>query len=130
MQRASSMSRANPSNTWISIWTPPSHRAGQPDLLHSVRTCARVQHHAEKPKTKATPGIANRAFAHLQMLDNEYEQNPAGQAGTIPEVLERAALNYEPHQVAQYLRDLAASSIAGITLKGDHGRRRTCATPV
>ncbi len=47
-------------------------------------------------------------LAHLQMLDNDYEQGLLGKLAQYPEILERAALNHEPHQIAQYLRDLAS----------------------
>lgn len=47
-------------------------------------------------------------MAHLQMLDNDYEQGLIAKLAQYPEVLERAALAYEPHQVAQYLKDLAS----------------------
>lgn len=47
-------------------------------------------------------------LAHLQMLDNDYEQGLLGKLAQYPEILERAALHHEPHQIAQYLRDLAS----------------------
>lgn len=46
-------------------------------------------------------------LAHLHLLDNDYEQALLGKLALYPEILERAALFYEPHQLAQYLRDLA-----------------------
>lgn len=47
-------------------------------------------------------------LAHLHMLDNDYEQGLLGKLAQYPEILERAALHHEPHQIAQYLRDLAS----------------------
>lgn len=47
-------------------------------------------------------------LAHLQMLDNDYEQGLLGKLAQYPEILERAALHHEPHQIAQYLRELAS----------------------
>ncbi|CCE21843.1 arginine--tRNA ligase [Methylotuvimicrobium alcaliphilum] len=44
---------------------------------------------------------------HLALLREEHEQNLIGTLARYPEVLERSALNYEPHQLIHYLRDLA-----------------------
>lgn len=68
---------------------------------------ARVCSIMRKTKDEGHTWDRESGLAHLQMLDNEYEQTLLGKLAQYPEVLERAALNYEPHQVAQYLRDLA-----------------------
>ncbi|MGR9046675.1 MAG: arginine--tRNA ligase [Gammaproteobacteria bacterium] len=44
---------------------------------------------------------------NLELLKEEHELNLVGTLTRYPEVLERAALNYEPHQLIHYLRDLA-----------------------
>ncbi|HBA66912.1 MAG TPA: arginine--tRNA ligase [Methylococcaceae bacterium] len=44
---------------------------------------------------------------HLALLKEEHELNLIGTLARYPEVLERSALNYEPHQLIHYLRDLA-----------------------
>ncbi|MGR9115115.1 MAG: arginine--tRNA ligase [Gammaproteobacteria bacterium] len=43
----------------------------------------------------------------LTLLKEEHELNLLGRLARYPEILERAALNYEPHQLIHYLRDLA-----------------------
>ncbi|MDO9049531.1 MAG: arginine--tRNA ligase [Methylobacter sp.] len=44
---------------------------------------------------------------NLALLTEEHETNLLGTLARYPEVLERAALQYEPHQLIQYLRELA-----------------------
>jgi arginyl-tRNA synthetase len=43
----------------------------------------------------------------LQLLTESHEQSLLNRLGRYPELLEAAALNREPHQLAHYLRDLA-----------------------
>lgn len=45
--------------------------------------------------------------ANLTELSSEYEIDLTNKLSQYPEVVERAALNHEPHQVATYLRELA-----------------------
>ena len=45
--------------------------------------------------------------ANLTLLTSEYEIDLTNKLAQYPEVVERAALNHEPHQVATYLRELA-----------------------
>jgi len=45
--------------------------------------------------------------ADLQRLTEEHEKDIMNQLARYPEVIENAALNHEPHQVAYYLRELA-----------------------
>ena len=47
------------------------------------------------------------ASANLAKLDNEHETALLTQMARFPEVLENAAVNYEPHQLPHYLRELA-----------------------
>lgn len=47
------------------------------------------------------------ALSFLNKLDNEHEQALATQLAKYPEILERAAKQREPHQIAHYLRELA-----------------------
>ncbi len=44
---------------------------------------------------------------NLTLLTEEHETNLLGTLMRYPEMLERAALQYEPHQLIQYLRELA-----------------------
>ncbi|MFA6162054.1 MAG: arginine--tRNA ligase [Methylobacter sp.] len=44
---------------------------------------------------------------NLTLLTEEHETNLLGTLARYPEMLERAALQYEPHQLVQYLRELA-----------------------
>jgi arginyl-tRNA synthetase len=44
---------------------------------------------------------------HLQLLSESHEQELIQALNRYPEVLEAAALNHEPHQLAHYLRELA-----------------------
>ncbi len=46
-------------------------------------------------------------MANLTLLTEEHESNLLGSLSRYPEVVERAALQYEPHQLIQYLRELA-----------------------
>ncbi len=45
---------------------------------------------------------------NLTLLTEEHETTLLGTLARYPEMLERAALQYEPHQLIQYLRELAA----------------------
>ncbi len=45
---------------------------------------------------------------NLTLLTEEHETTLLGTLARYPEMLERAALHYEPHQLIQYLRELAA----------------------
>ena len=47
------------------------------------------------------------AEKNLDKLSNEHEQALLGAMSRFPEIVESAALNYEPHQVPHYLRELA-----------------------
>ncbi|MGZ8239585.1 MAG: arginine--tRNA ligase [Methylobacter sp.] len=46
-------------------------------------------------------------MTNLTLLTEEHETNLLGTLSRYPETLERAALQYEPHQLIQYLRELA-----------------------
>ena len=46
-------------------------------------------------------------MANLTLLTEEHETNLLGTLTRYPEMLERAALQYEPHQLIQFLRELA-----------------------
>ncbi|MBB1487979.1 arginine--tRNA ligase [Oceanospirillum sediminis] len=47
-------------------------------------------------------------LAALEKLDSDYEKDLMVALARYPEVLESCALNYEPHVMAQYLKDLAS----------------------
>jgi arginyl-tRNA synthetase len=48
-----------------------------------------------------------RGMENLSQLTEEHEISLLGTLARYPEVIERAALHYEPHQLVHYLRDLA-----------------------
>jgi arginyl-tRNA synthetase len=48
-----------------------------------------------------------QGLARLDLLDTEHEKNLITKLGKYPEVLQNSALNYEPHVLANYLRELA-----------------------
>ncbi len=48
-----------------------------------------------------------RGEAHLARLDSDHEQALLERLSRYPELVEAAALAYEPHQLAHYLRELA-----------------------
>jgi arginyl-tRNA synthetase len=49
----------------------------------------------------------SRGMENLDRLGEEHEISLLGTLARYPEVIERAALQYEPHQLVHYLRDLA-----------------------
>jgi arginyl-tRNA synthetase len=51
--------------------------------------------------------IPDADSADLQLLTEDHEKDIMNQLARYPEVIENAALNHEPHQVAYYLRELA-----------------------
>lgn len=50
---------------------------------------------------------AEQGLQNLSVLDSEHETNLATLLAKYPEIIARAALAYEPHQIAYYLKDLA-----------------------
>ncbi|WP_409523646.1 arginine--tRNA ligase [Nitrincola sp. MINF-07-Sa-05] len=48
-----------------------------------------------------------QGLAAMQRLDSDVEKDLITQMGKYPETLHNAALNYEPHTLANYLKDLA-----------------------
>jgi len=50
---------------------------------------------------------AKLAAQHIGLLDSSHEQELLTTLARYPEVVEAAALNYEPHQIPHYLRELA-----------------------
>jgi arginyl-tRNA synthetase len=48
-----------------------------------------------------------RGMENLDLLAEEHESNLVARLGQYPEILERAALQHEPHQLIQFLRELA-----------------------
>jgi arginyl-tRNA synthetase len=46
-------------------------------------------------------------LVNLEVLESEQETHIATELAKYPEIVARAALSYEPHQIAYYLRDLA-----------------------
>jgi len=56
---------------------------------------------------KQLPRDVARGQANLDALTETHEQDIMVALSKYPEILEKAALNHEPHQLAHYLRDLA-----------------------
>ena len=50
---------------------------------------------------------AEQGAAHLHLLHEQHEQSLMVKLSRYPEIVEAAALNHEPHQIAHYLRELA-----------------------
>ncbi len=50
---------------------------------------------------------AQQGLANLGLLEEEHEVKLATELAKYPEIIARAALVYEPHQIAYYLKDLA-----------------------
>jgi arginyl-tRNA synthetase len=85
---------------------------------------ARTHNVARNAPTRASTG----AFAP-ELLTHETESALLGALQEFPRVVAFAAEVREPHRVARYLEELAASTTAGTTTAGhplgDAGRRRT-----
>ncbi len=69
-----------------------------------ARICSVVSQMSEK-KMK----LANPADAKLELLTEEHEKDIMTELTRYHEVIENAATNHEPHQIAYYLRELANS---------------------
>ena len=50
-----------------------------------------------------------RGLAHVNTLDADHEQALINELGRYPELIDSAADTHEPHQLAQYLRELAGA---------------------
>ena len=68
-----------------------------------ARVCSVMRQLEEKGLTRD----AQRGSHHLHLLHEEHEQKLMVSLSRYPEVVEAAALNHEPHQVAHFLRELA-----------------------
>jgi arginyl-tRNA synthetase len=68
-----------------------------------ARVCSVMRHLQEKGLTRD----AARGEANLGMLTEPHEETLLLVLSRYPEVLETAAFNHEPHQLAHYLRELA-----------------------
>ncbi|MBK8817018.1 MAG: arginine--tRNA ligase [Methylococcaceae bacterium] len=68
-----------------------------------ARVCSVFRQLVEKGLTRDIPS----GMAHLQLLSEEHELGLMSTLERYPEVLERAALTHEPHQLILYLRELA-----------------------
>ncbi|MBV1874165.1 MAG: arginine--tRNA ligase [Gammaproteobacteria bacterium] len=70
---------------------------------------ARVCSVKRKLADQGTQWLKEEAAAQVHLLSSDYEKGLAKQLARYPEQLQRSALNYEPHTLAHYLRDLASS---------------------
>ena len=68
---------------------------------------ARISRVLEQAKEKGYAVNALAGLAHLDQLTLPHEADLAMLLSKYPEQIERAALAYEPHQIAYYLKDLA-----------------------
>ncbi len=68
---------------------------------------ARVCSVLRQLEEKGLPRDRQEGNAHLHLLHEGHEQELMVMLSRYPEVVEEAALNEEPHQVAHYLRELA-----------------------
>lgn len=68
-----------------------------------ARVCSVLRQLDEKGRQR-DPSLG---MQHLNLLTEEQESALLTTLSRYPETLERAALNYEPHQLIQYLRELA-----------------------
>ena len=58
-------------------------------------------------REKQLEHLPDEGLAHLELLTESHEKALLTALSRYPEVIENAALRYEPHQVIQYLRDIA-----------------------
>lgn len=68
---------------------------------------ARVSSMLRKAEEAGTPFDHGLAMANLALLDSDQEKAVLNRLARYPEVVENAAKNREPQQIAQYLLDLA-----------------------
>ncbi len=68
-----------------------------------ARVCSVMRQMSEKQ----LPRDVARGQANLDALTETHEQDLMVALSKYPEILQKAALNHEPHQLAHYLRDLA-----------------------
>jgi arginyl-tRNA synthetase len=61
----------------------------------------------EQSKEKGWSFDASQPSTSLDRLTNDHELDLMNRLSRFPEVIEGAAMNFEPHMLAQYLRDLA-----------------------
>ncbi len=68
---------------------------------------ARICRVFEQLKQKGWSYDASQPSIPLDRLTNDHELDLMNRLSRFPEVIESAAINFEPHMLAQYLRDLA-----------------------
>lgn len=68
---------------------------------------ARVCSVTRKLKAQALPYDQAQGLENLALLSSEHEKALMKKLAQYPELLEKAALNYEPHSLANYLKELA-----------------------
>jgi len=68
---------------------------------------ARVCSVLRKLESEGMAWDQSAGLASLERLESETEKDLVMQLGKYPETLQHAALNFEPHVLANYLRDLA-----------------------
>ena len=79
--------------------------------------CRSVLRHAEEELPQQAQGSAALVEAPVELLTDSVELGLIKQMAEWPRIVESAALSYEPHRVAFYLNDLAAS-FHGLWTKG------------
>ena len=78
-----------------------------PGVLCAVRPCHGYAAYYGNWMKKDWREICSSGMESLDLLTEEHEISLLGTLARYPEILERAALQYEPHQLIQYLRELA-----------------------
>ncbi len=68
---------------------------------------ARISRVLEQAVEKGYSIDLQAGLANLDVLESEQETHIATELAKYPEIVARAALSYEPHQIAYYLKDLA-----------------------
>ncbi len=68
---------------------------------------ARISRVMEQATQQGYQYSMDAGMQNMGLLDNEHEVNLATELAKYPEIVARAALAYEPHQIAYYLKDLA-----------------------
>ncbi len=70
---------------------------------------ARVSSVLRKLEDRGSPLDRKSGLDNIDRLTEDAEQDILKRLGQYPEVVRQAALNYEPHQLANYLRELAGA---------------------
>lgn len=73
-----------------------------------ARICAMFRKMAEHGWTWNAEADLAKGLTHLNLLDSDYEKDLMNKLARYPEIVKNAGTQYEPHQLTNYLKDLAA----------------------